>query len=187
MVNDAFYVFEKEMEDATANEDSDEKTELHDNSEDDDYEEDDDNCDGKIPSPTNSASTLPSLKSNIDTAVRKIRKIVNKFRQSPVQNDVLQKAVKLKFDKELTLQRDCKTRWSSMVAMLERYLKLEDVVNSVLNEFNLSSLILSKDESDLIKDAVKCLSPFQPTTTFLCKQDQDLAAAERLYVLWSKS
>ena len=132
VVNDAFYVFEKEMEDATANEDSDEKTELHDDSEDDDYEEDDDNCDGKIPSPTNSASTLPSLKSNIDTAVKKIRKIVNKFRRSPVQNDVLQKAVKLKFNKELNLQRDCKTRWSSMVAMLERYLKLEDVVNSVL-------------------------------------------------------
>ena len=64
-----------------------------------------------------------------------------------------------------------------MFAMLEWYLKLENIV---WNYFNLSSLMLSKDEFALIKDAVKCIALSKIAITFLCKQDHHLAAAEKI-------
>ena len=45
-----------------------------------------------------------------------------------------------------------------MFAMLEWYLKLENIVNSVWNYFNLSAPLLSKDELALIKDTAKCIA-----------------------------
>ena len=67
-----------------------------------------------------------------------------------------------------------------MFAMLEWYLKLENIVNSIWSYFNLSSPMLSKDELALIKDAVKCITLSKIAITFLCKQEQDLAAAEKI-------
>ena len=193
VVTDVFYVPSKKKDKEDSSADGDEQEDLdesldvdpnHENDDSDDEAESDEEEDseGIVPKPTTSYTDkdLPALKHHIDPVVKKVRKIVNKFRKSPVKNDALQKAVKTKWNKELTLVRDCKTRWSSMVAMLERYLKLEDVVNSILNDFNLASLKLNRKESDLIKDAVSCLAPFQLATTFLCKQDQDLAAAEKI-------
>ena len=193
VVTDVFYVpaKKKKNKDSSADgdeqEDPDESLDVdpnHDNDDSDDEAEPDeeDDSEGIVPKPTTSYTDkdLPALKHHIDPVVKKVKRIVNKFRKSPVKNDALQKAVKTKLNKELTLVRDCKTRWSSMVAMLERYLKLEDVVNSILDDFNLASMKLNRKESDLIKDAVSCLVPLQLATTFLCKQDQDLAGAEKI-------
>ena len=45
-----------------------------------------------------------------------------------------------------------------MFDMLEWYLKLENIVNSVWNYSNLSLPMLNKDELALIKDAVKYIA-----------------------------
>ena len=57
--------------------------------------------------------------------IQKIRKIVKKFRKSPVANDLyLQPEVKKELGKELKVILDCKTRWGSMYSMIKRFLKV---------------------------------------------------------------
>jgi hypothetical protein len=58
---------------------------------------------------------------NLRTVIVKIRKIVKMFRRSPLKNEVLQNHVKVDHGKELQLFLDTKTRWNSLVAMLERF------------------------------------------------------------------
>ena len=58
----------------------------------------------------------------------KIRKIVVMFRRSPTKNDILQKHVKDEFNKELALILDTKTRWSSMLIMLEKIYEIKNCV-----------------------------------------------------------
>ena len=91
----------------------------------------------------------------------KVRKIVSKFRKSPVKNDILQKVVKQKHGKELRLQRDCKTRWSSLFTMLERYDLISDAVNEVLSDLEMSNLKLNSAEALQLKDIIKTLAPFK--------------------------
>ena len=124
---------------------------------------------------------VDSLSSTIEPAVNKIRKIVRKFRKSPVKNDQLQKSVKLKFGKELTLMLDCKTRWSSLCSMIERFLKLEPVVNEVIDELNIAKVEkLSLIETKLMNDLVRALEPFKVATEFLCRRDSDLSKSEKI-------
>ena len=120
----------------------------------------------------------PALSATIHPVVAKVRKIVGKFRKSPVKNDILQKVVKLKHGKELRLQRDCKTRWSSLCTMLERYDRISDAVNDVLGELELSHLKLFPREAELVKDIIKTLAPFKTATEFLCRRDSNLCQAE---------
>ena len=48
--------------------------------------------------------------------------MLKKFPKNPVKNEVLQKYVLLEQNKELSLVLDCKTRWSSMYEMVERFI-----------------------------------------------------------------
>ena len=62
--------------------------------------------DASIPSleePLGLEEALPELAGDIEPVIKKVRKIVSKFRRSPVNNDLLQIEVALKFDKELRL------------------------------------------------------------------------------------
>ena len=80
---------------------------LKEQQDDDDEEEVDDN-DASIPSleePLRLREALPELAGDIAPVIKKVRKIVSKFRRSPVKNDLLLKEVALTFDKELTLLR----------------------------------------------------------------------------------
>ena len=104
--------------------------------------------------------------------------IVQKFRRSPVKNDSLQEEVKKKYGKELTVIRDCKTRWSSLYSMIVRFLKLEEPLNKVLDDLELQKLKLSSEEIQLLRDIVAALEPFNVATEFLCKRKCNLVEAE---------
>ena len=78
-----------------------------------------------------------------------------------MKNDLLQKEVALTFDKELTLLRDCKIRWSSLHTMLKRFLKINGPVNTVLEELELGDLRLTDGELQLVKTIDDSLEPFQ--------------------------
>ena len=78
-----------------------------------------------------------------------------------MKNDLLQKEVALKFDQELTLLRDSKTRWSSLHTMLKRFLKINGPVNTVLEELELGDLRLTDGELQLVKTIDDSHEPFQ--------------------------
>ena len=73
----------------------------------------------------------PQLKSgavNVATAIHKVRKIARISRKSPVKSEILQKYAKSDNRISIHLLLDCKARWNSLVAMLERYIDLRSPV-----------------------------------------------------------
>ena len=66
------------------------------------------------------------LASNLQDVVKKVRKIVKLFWRSPVKNDDhLQPYILENFGREKMLLLDCKTRWNSSLAMLEKFYELQ--------------------------------------------------------------
>ena len=152
VITDVFY------KKKTADDSDSEETEDQEQQDDDDEEEVDDN-DASIPLGLREA--LPELAGDIEPVIKKGRKIVSKFRKSPVKNDLLLKEVALTFDKELTLLRDCKTRWSSLHTMLKMFLKINGPVNTVIEELELGDLRLTDGELQLVKTIDDSLEPYQ--------------------------
>ena len=150
--------------------------ELHDDtgtdSEHNDNEEDNDDLGGEILSP----KMLFQLFLHWNQAfVLLWRKIVNKFQRCPVKNDAFQKAVKMKFDKELTLQREyvCHA-W--MTFEVRKHCK------QCLKLFQPFFTYAQQRWIGLNKRCCEmhCLVQDCYYITFLCKQDHDLAAAEKI-------
>ena len=69
--------------------------------------------------------------------MRKVKLTVNNLCRSPVKNDNLQVEVERVYGKRLSIVRDCKTQWSSLYTMLERFLKIV----KMLEEYDLISLM----------------------------------------------
>lgn len=61
---------------------------------------------------------------DINKVLNETRSIIRFFRKSPFRNITLQKHVKTEFGAELVLLQDVRTRWNSMLTMIERFLKL---------------------------------------------------------------
>lgn len=110
--------------------------------------------------------------------IEKVRKIVKLFRRSPSKNDeVLQKYVKVQFNQELQLLLDTKTRWNSLLTMLERFEKLIDCVQKSLIDVK-SQLTISKNEKQLISEITSTLLPIKLAVEGLCKRDATLITAD---------
>ncbi|GBP21651.1 hypothetical protein EVAR_16197_1 [Eumeta japonica] len=74
---------------------------------------------------------------NIKELIEKVRKVVIYFKRSPLKNEtVLQKYVKIEHGKELSLLLDCKTRWNSLLTMLERFYLLKSCIQKALIDLN---------------------------------------------------
>ena len=71
--------------------------------------------------PATALNEVPVFNVDIENILKKVRKVVKIFRRSPGKNEVLQKHALLEQNKELSLVLDCKTRWSSMYEMIERF------------------------------------------------------------------
>ncbi|GBM14206.1 hypothetical protein AVEN_167293-1 [Araneus ventricosus] len=63
----------------------------------------------------------------------KVRKAVKLFKRSPTKYDMyLQKYVKEDTGKELSLILDCRTRWNSLLAMIEKFHNLKVCIDKAL-------------------------------------------------------
>ncbi|KAJ6644674.1 hypothetical protein Bhyg_09643 [Pseudolycoriella hygida] len=74
----------------------------------------------------------PELHEKYKVVVGKVRTIVRFFKRSPVKNDLLQSYVKAECSKERKLLLDCKTRWSNLSDMLDRFYELRKPVKKAL-------------------------------------------------------
>jgi hypothetical protein len=119
-------------------------------------------------------------KSNIAAVIKKVRSLVNLFRRSPAKSDVLQKYVLLEHGKELTLLRDSKTRWNSMMAMIERFLLLRKAVGKALVDLG-KNMDLSEDEFELLSDLTSALKPIQLGVEALSRRDATLLTADGVF------
>ena len=102
---------------------------------------------------------VPSLATEFQEPVAKTRKLVQMFHRSPVRNDDnLQPNIVKTFGKEKFLICDLRTRWSSTIAMLERFLEVEKEIKIALISKNIYFPFYS-DELDKVNNLCVALKP----------------------------
>ena len=103
------------------------------------------------------------------------------FRRSAVKNDdYLQKYVKQdNKGEELNLLLDSKTRWSSLLIMIERFVRIAKSVRLALLELG-SDIMFFDDEITSLKQLIKILEPAKYAVDALCRRDATLLTAERI-------
>jgi len=120
--------------------------------------------------------------SNIDSLLKKCRKIVKYFKKSTVGTTKLETLQRLG-DKEVKkLIQYVKTRWNSNISMLQRLLEINEEVNAVLTAEKNSELALSQTEITTIENVVALLQPFNQAINILEGEKYSTASIE-LFVL----
>ena len=116
---------------------------------------------------------------SIAAMVRKVRRLGVLFKQSTIYREKLQKYVHEKYGSasvELQLLIDCKTRWSSLYFMLERFTKISDCVEKTLIDFG-SSITISPFDKTVLASVAKALEPIMMTVKVLSQRDCNLLKA----------
>src|ERR1043165_4052524 len=109
---------------------------------------------------------------------KKIRKIVVLFRKSPTKNDkILQKYVVEQFGKEKSLILDTKTRWNSLVHMIERFVLLKSCIMKSLIDLN-SEILFNEKELETATSIVSILQPIKLAEEALCRKESNLLTCD---------
>lgn len=113
-----------------------------------------------------------SIKENLNI----VRKVVNFFKGSAIRSDSFKAKCKEKFGKEQQLKLDVKTRWNSMLKMVEVFIKLYDVTKEVLFEFGCETFIENLN-LELLKSLVYSLKPVEVTINAISEKNSTLRTA----------
>ena len=117
------------------------------------------------------------LSYDISDIVTRVRQIVKLFKRSPLKNETLQNYVKEIYPNGLNLILDCKTRWSTLLDMLERIIKIKLLVQKALLDLGVR-IDFSDLEFTQIEFLTKTLSPIKIAVEALCRRDSNLITAE---------
>ena len=118
-----------------------------------------------------------ALNFDISKIVTKVRRIVKIFKRSPLKTETLQKYVKETYPNGLNVVLDCKTRWSSLVTMLERTIKIKLSIQKALLDLG-EDIYLSDQEIAVMSSIVEALNPIKIALEALCRRDTNLITAE---------
>ncbi|CAG9578824.1 unnamed protein product [Danaus chrysippus] len=146
-----------------------------------DSDDDDDEIflfdDGELESDiTNNA---PQYTQNINKVLKETRALVKLFRKSPLKNITLQKHVKEEIGHELNLLLDVRTRWNSMMQMVERFLKLKNAIRKALIDLNMSSM-WRDDNIDVLESLLAVLHPVKLSVEALSRKDATILTSEAI-------
>lgn len=129
-------------------------------------------------------------KQNYEQMFKKVRTIVKFFRKSSVKNEILQKYVVADSNTEMKLILDCRTRWSSLFAMLERFIKIYPSIKKALIDLD-EEQMLDQIDISLINRVIKVLGPIKMAVDKLCRVENNLydtsLIIEKLFEILSKS
>ena len=92
--------------------------------------------------------------------VTKTRRIVKIFKRSALKNETLQTYVQENYPNGLNVVLDCKTRWSSLVNMLERTIQIKLPIQKALLDLG-EDKYLSDQEIAVISSTVEALNPIK--------------------------
>lgn len=138
--------------------------------------DDDDDEEGALT--VNYISPSIEIAPNYRDLITKVRKVVKLFRKSPTKNDViLQKYVQEQHGKRLELIIDCKTRWNSLLNMLERFYNVRLCISKALIDLE-SEIRFTEEEWSTINDLKISLEPIKLGVEVLCRRDATLITAE---------
>ena len=119
---------------------------------------------------------------NVSKIISKIRKIAKMFRKSPLKNNTLQGYVQQELGKNLQLMLDSKTRWNSLLTMLERFIHVKSSVSKALIDYNEDeNLDLDREEVTVIRDIIAALEPIKVGAEKLGSRNSNLLSAECVF------
>lgn len=117
------------------------------------------------------------IQTDFKQALQDVRKIVRLFRKSPLSNSLLQKYVKEDKGRELQLLLDTRTRWNSLVTMVDRFLELKQSIKKALADINHDW----KDENEpTLEHLVKMLRPLKVAVEALSRQDATILTSDAI-------
>ena len=119
--------------------------------------------------------------SDLRQLIRKVRTVVIRFRRSPLKNDKLQEYIKCQHGKSYVLIRDNKTRWNSMVNMIERFLLVHDSIQKAMIDFPDVRVDFSTDELLKLKDIIDSLAPVKLAVEKLSARSTNLLKADAIF------
>ena len=151
-----------------------------DNDEEEDSDSDNEENSRFIDDEINESISLPKVKVHFQSVIIKVWKIVKLFRKSPVKNDMLQEKVKKHHGREVALILDCRTRWNSLLAMIQQFLKINEQIGVVLADIS-PSLICTEQELDILTDIFDALEPVKLAAEALCRKNATLLTAEGIF------
>ena len=123
---------------------------------------------------------IPTFNPRIEDVLKKVRKVVKLFRKITVKNEVLQKNVVAEQKKELSLVLECKTRWSSMFEMIDRFLLLKRCIIKALLDLS-TAIDISETEFAFLDDLKCVLEPVKLALEALCRRDATLLTAKGIF------
>ena len=116
--------------------------------------------------------------SQIGPLVQKVRKIVQIFKRSPLKNEVLQNYVKLEFRKEYFLIANSKTRWNSLLAILERFYKLKSCIQKSDIDLKLN-INFTETDFETVSATISALLLVKLAVESVCCKDANLIFADQ--------
>ena len=117
---------------------------------------------------------------DINLLVKGVRTVVKHFKKSPLANEKLQDNTQKFHGKELTLLLDCKTRWSRLFTMLERFSFLYLCVMKTLGDEGNEGLAKDIDVK-FLDQIVDVLRPLEIVTRKICQRDATLITADTIF------
>lgn len=122
-------------------------------------------------------SDAPSLNPILKPIIDKIRSTVKMFRRSPKKNEILQNYVKSEFQKELNLILDCRTRWNSLAAMIERFHLIRTCIKKAFIDLRVATNF-EEQEFNYIFQVMEALKPIRAAVEVICNRESNLITTD---------
>lgn len=117
------------------------------------------------------------LKKNLGDIVKNIRRIVKYFRISPLKEEVLKAYTKAAHGKDIALVLDVRTRWNSLLLMIERFMLLKNEVQKALIDLN-EPCHINEDDFLFIEEVIRILKPVKMAVEAICMHDANLLSCD---------
>ncbi|UYV64415.1 ATP6V0B [Cordylochernes scorpioides] len=111
-------------------------------------------------------------KKNINEATKKSRVVVKLFKRSPLKNEILLNYMRQdnRISTSMCLILDCRTRWDSLLNMLERLLSLKSAIQKALINVK-ANVRLTDEDFDIMTQVISALKPFRAAVAAICRRD----------------
>ena len=119
--------------------------------------------------------------SDIHDVIKKVRKVAQMFKKKVLSKDQLQEYCE-DIGHELNLQLDCRTRWNSLLLMLQKFVTLRPKILETMIILEIpQENFLTESETQLITSIVNVLDAVETASKALCREDINLSTADTIF------
>ena len=120
------------------------------------------------------------LQQFVAEVIGKVRTVIKMFCKSPLKDEILQKHIQAHLNTEMKLILDSKTRWNSLLEMINIFVRVEKCIRMALVEIGTFTTITNA-EIKTLHDLIDVLEPVKHAVDRLCRRNATLLTAERIH------